>query len=90
MKKSLVLIVFGLLITPAGAQGLNKCDNGSPAQIRACLMQNIKTAQKAVEKKIADICKKQVSAGADGGSAKANDILACRADRMAKIVEGIN
>jgi hypothetical protein len=66
----------------------DKCDVTSPVQSRACLAKNIQTSRKAIDRKIAEACKKQVMSG--GKPAKGNEILACRADRLAKIADGIN
>jgi hypothetical protein len=93
MKKLLALGVFGLLmVSQAQAQtsapptepmaAPTSCEGGDKAQVRSCNKQKLKDARKALERKIADTCKKQ--------GVKGPDMAACHVDMLAKAANAIN
>ncbi len=87
MRKALVVIVFALLVSPAGAQTAKKCDKGSSIQKQACWLKEVAGLRKAIDTKVAEACRKSAIAG--GPPPKTEEILACRGARLAKIAEGI-
>jgi hypothetical protein len=58
------------------------CEGADKAQVRSCYQQRAKDARRALDQKIADVCKKQ---GARGPS-----LWGCRADMLMKAADAIN
>jgi len=92
MKKfSLIVVAAGVLFaTAASAQDERKCDEGSAYDMRRCMTAKTATMRKALDKKITDICNKEVAAAGKKGPAALDARVACRMDRYTKISAGIN
>ena len=58
------------------------CEGGDKAQMRKCNQQKLRDAQKMLNQKIADACKKHGAKGAD--------MVNCRVDMLAKAANAIN
>lgn len=70
-------------LTPAA------CDQGSPQDIRKCKAKNVAMLQRAIGRKVAEVCRKQVSVTGTRGPAAADERFACRYDILTKLLESI-
>ena len=66
----------------ASAAAPAACEGADKAQLRKCNQEKLKAARKALNRKIAEACKKQ--------GVKGSSLLTCRADMMAKAADAIN
>ena len=66
------------------------CDQGLPQDIRKCKAKNVAMVQRAIGKKVAEICQKQGGGGGMRGPGAADERLACRYDMMTKLLESLN
>ena len=92
MKKvSLIVVAAGVLFaSAASAQEERKCDEGSAYDMRRCMTAKVATARKAIDKKLTAICNKEVADAGKKGPAAVDARVACRMDRYAKILAGVN
>jgi hypothetical protein len=92
MKKfSLIVVAAGVLVaSAASAQDERKCDEGSAYDMRRCMTSKIATARKAVDKRVTEICNKEVADAGKKGPAAVDARLASRMGRYSKILAGIN
>jgi hypothetical protein len=66
------------------------CDQGSPQDIRKCKTKNVVMVQRAIGKKVAEVCQKQAAAaGNRRGPAAQDERFACRYDMLTKLLESI-
>ena len=86
MRRAALVIAGGLMIaSPAAAQEVNllTCDQGMIQDQRRCNDKNIAAVQRAIAKKVLDVCRTQT------GSRIPAAVDACRLDRLSKLLESI-
>lgn len=86
MRRAAFVIAAGLMITSqAAAQEVNllTCDQGMIQDQRRCNDKNIAAVQKAIAKKVLDVCRTQT------GNRIPAAVDACRLDRLSKLLESI-
>lgn len=65
------------------------CDQGSPQDIRKCKAKNLALLQRAIGRKVAETCQKQLRAAGSRGRGAADERFACRHDMLTQILQSI-
>jgi len=87
---STLLAAFSVTM-PALAADPTDCSTLSPmTAVRQCMGKNIEKLNASIDKKVFDVCSKQVAATGSMGPAAVDDRLACRVEKLSKILKDIN